>query len=359
MPKEAHMLVGFAYDLRQDYLDMGYSEEETAEFDSPVTVNAIDEGLQKLGFRTERIGHARNLVNMLAAGKRWDIVFNICEGMKGYSRESQVQCLLDSHNVPYTFSDPVVTTHTLHKASAKAIVRKAGGRTPDYLVVEAGHDLSKINMEYPLFAKPIAEGTGKGIGTKSIIRSRENLVQVVPELLEKFKQAVLLETYLPGREFTVGVLGTGHNARVLGVMEIELGSRAEQGVYSFNNKEFWEGLVTYKPLLNEPKLKKECEELVLLAWRALNCRDGGRIDLRLDAHGHPHFLEVNPMAGMNPEHSDLPILASFEGISYNHILRDIMASALERVENSSAEIQRLQKMTFEQALPLVPLDHTT
>jgi D-alanine-D-alanine ligase len=350
------MLVGFTYDLRQDYLEMGYSEEETAEFDSPVTVNAIDEALSSLGFRTERIGHAKNLVKMLAEGKRWDFVFNICEGVKGYSRESQVQCLLDAHNIPYTFSDPVVTIHTLHKSSAKAIVRSAGGRTPDYAIVKSLSDLEKVNLDFPLFAKPIAEGTGKGITTQSILKNKDDMFTVVGDLIAKFQQAVLLETYLPGREFTVGVVGTGATARVVGVMEIALGTNAEQGVYSFNNKEFWEGRVTYKPLLNEPLLKKECEDLVLLAWHALGCRDGGRIDLRLDKNGHPHFLEVNPMAGMNPEHSDLPILASFEGIPYKQIVRDIVHSALDRVANSTETQTRLMEITFPKASPMVHID---
>jgi D-alanine-D-alanine ligase len=347
------MLVGFTYDLRQDYLDMGYSEEETAEFDSHVTVDAIEKSLRDLGFRTERIGHAKNLVTMLAEGKRWDFVFNICEGMKGYSRESQVQCLLEAHNIPYTFSNPIVTTHTLHKGSAKAIVRASGCRTPQDAVITNVAELENVRLEFPLFAKPVAEGTGKGITPKSILKNREDMLAVVPELLSKFNQAVLLETYLPGREFTVGVLGTGADARILGIMEIVLGTTAEQGVYSFHNKEFWQGHVTYKPLVNEPELQKECEELVLQAWRALECRDGGRMDIRFDAQGKPHFLEVNPMAGMNPEHSDLPILASFEGISYTQIVRDIVLSALDRVPNSAATAAMLRARTFAKISPLV------
>jgi D-alanine-D-alanine ligase len=352
------MLVGFTFDLRQEYLDMGYSEEDTAEFDSPITINAVTETLSQLGFEVDRIGHARTLSKRLARGNRWDFVFNICEGIGGYSRESQVQSLLESHGIPYTFSDPVVTMHTLHKATAKSIVHMAGGRTPEYLVIDSSCSLDNVDLQYPLFAKPIAEGTGKGIDSKSIVRNRSELEAVIPVLLAKFKQAVLLETYLPGREFTVGVVGTGDKARCIGMMEIVLNDKAEKGVYSFVNKEFWEELVAYRPLAAEPELRKELEKQTLLAWRALGCRDGGRVDLRLDTKGQPHFLEVNPMAGLNPNHSDLPILCSFEGIGYNELIRDIVVHTLERVQNSQSTIKMLSELTFRMVQPIVSTHQT-
>jgi D-alanine-D-alanine ligase len=169
----------------------------------------------------------------------------------------------------------------------------------------------------PLFAKPVAEGTGKGIGPTSKITDRGALGQVCDELLAKYRQPVLVETFLPGREMTVGILGTGDAARVLGTMEVLLGPKAEPDVYSYTNKERSEELVDYRR--GDPQADAEvrrAEEVALGAWRALGCRDGGRIDLRSDAHGEPNFLEVNPLAGMHPTHSDLPMIGRFVGKSY-------------------------------------------
>ncbi|HQM91709.1 MAG TPA: hypothetical protein PLK84_07260, partial [Syntrophales bacterium] len=135
-------LVGMTYDLRTDYIREGYSEEETAEFDQPATIDAIEETLQSLGYRTDRIGHVRALARRLVAGERWDLVFNIAEGLKGFGREAQVPCLLDAYGVPYVFSDPLSLSLTLHKAMAKRVVRDLGILTPDFAVVEDADDIA-------------------------------------------------------------------------------------------------------------------------------------------------------------------------------------------------------------------------
>jgi len=163
-------LVGMTYDLRTDYLQEGYTEEETAEFDQPATIEAIEETLQSLGYRTDRIGHVRALAKRLVAGDRWDLVFNIAEGVRGFGREAQVPCLLDAYGVPYVFSDPLVLSLTLHKAMAKRVVRDLGIPTPDFAVVEDVSDIAGVSLPYPLFVKPVSEGTGKGIDAKSLVR---------------------------------------------------------------------------------------------------------------------------------------------------------------------------------------------
>ncbi|MEN6485432.1 MAG: D-alanine--D-alanine ligase, partial [Syntrophobacteraceae bacterium] len=265
------MKVGITYDLRDDYLAEGYGEEQTAEFDKPETIEAIQETLESLGFETDRIGHVRKLVARLAAGDRWDMVFNIAEGVAGYGREAQVPALLDAYGICYTFSDPLVLALTLHKGMTKRVIRDLGIPTADFAVVESEWDASGVRLPYPLFAKPVAEGTGKGITASSKISTPEELRAVCRRLLGEYRQAVLVETFLPGREFTVGIVGTGAEARVVGSMEVLLKTRAEPDVYSYTNKERYEELVEYRPASDETA--KDAERVALDAWRGLGCRD--------------------------------------------------------------------------------------
>ncbi len=323
------MNLGITYDLRQDYLDEGFSLEETAEFDSIVTIDAIDGALQRLGHTTERIGHIRNLVKRLASGERWDLVFNIAEGMHGFCREAAIPALLEAYGIPCTFSDPLVLAVALHKGMTKRLIRDLGLPTPDFCVVSEPSDIAAVKLEYPLFAKPIAEGTGKGITGLSVIETPSALEAVCTELLAKYKQPVIVERFLPGREYTVAVFGTGETTEAVGGMEVFLKEEAEKNVYSYVNKEQCESLVRYEPLsgATAERAKKLCEAV----WKGLGCRDAGRIDLREDEDGNPNFLEINPLAGLHPQHSDLPIICAFLGIPYLEIIRRIMDSALKRV----------------------------
>jgi len=316
--------------LRSEYLKQGYSEEETAEFDKEETVEAIESTLNQIGYETERIGNVKQLATELVMGKRWDIVFNICEGMYGIGREAQVPALLDAYNIPYTFSGPLVLALTLHKAMTKSVVRDAGVPTPAYHVVHKPEDINKVKLPFPLFAKPLAEGTGKGIDSNSVIQDQKQLEQRCLYLLNQFKQPVLVETYLSGREFTVGIVGTGEEARSVGVMEIILNEKAEKNVYSYVNKEECEELVEY--VLVKGPVAEACEKVSLDAWRALGCEDAGRVDVRHDGAGIPNFIEVNPLAGIHPEHSDLPILSTKNGISYPELMKMIMDSAVKKVK---------------------------
>ena len=329
------MLIGITYDLRQDYLAAGFSEDETAEFDRPDTIASIEAALQQLGHTTERIGHARQLVSKLAEGREWDLVFNFAEGLSGIAREAQVPAILDVYGIAYTFSDPLVMALTLHKGLTKTVVAAAGVPTAPFAVLETMEDLSRIRLPYPLFAKPVAEGTGKGVTPASKARDEAALRSVCQHLLQTYHQPVLVESYLSGREFTVGITGTGDAARCIGTLEIILLETAEAEVYSYVNKEFCEERVEYRLVkANEDPQVRAAEEVALNAWRILGCRDGGRIDLRCDAAGVPNFMEVNPLAGLHPEHSDLPILATKVGISFVDLIGRIIAGAQARVEES-------------------------
>ena len=325
------MRVGLTYDLRDDYLALGFSREETAEFDRAETIDAIADTLSGLGHLVERIGHARALMARLVAGDRWDLVFNIAEGQYGFGRESLVPALLEAYQIPYTFSDPFVLALALQKAACKRVVRDLGIPTPAFAVVEEVADVARVDLPYPLFAKPLAEGTSKGISAHSRIADRHALGLRCAELLERFHQPVLVETYLPGREVTVGIVGTGAHAHVVGVMEVLLGAEAEAGVYSLENKERYEELVSYRLVPPSERLGRDATEMALAVWRGLGCRDAGRVDVREDADNRASFIEVNPLAGMHPVHSDLPIMGRLAGWSFADLMAAIMESASRRL----------------------------
>lgn len=329
------MRIGLTYDLRQEYLAAGFSEDETAEFDRPDTVAHLESSLAQLGHATDRIGHARQLIGRLAQGDEWDLVFNIAEGLSGIAREAQVPAILDVYGIACTFSDPLVMALTLHKGLTKTVVQAGGVPTPRFAVVESETDIERVVLPFPVFAKPVAEGTGKGVSPASKARDQEALRKVCVELLAKYQQPVLVETYLPGREFTVGITGTGETAAALGTLEIVLLKNAEADAYSYVNKECCEELVEYRLVLagRDPQVR-DAEKIALNTWRILGCRDAGRVDLRCDAAGQPNFMEVNPLAGLHPEHSDLPILATKVGLPYVELIRRIVESAAPRVEQS-------------------------
>jgi len=328
------MNIGITYDLRSDYLAAGYGEEETAEFDQQGTIDAIDAALVELGHATDRIGSARQLIERLARGDRWELVFNICEGLRGIGREAQVPAILDVYGIPYTFADPAVLVTCLDKALTKTIVRAARLPTPDWHVVRELPDCESVHLPFPLLAKPVAEGTGKGIDAASKVVDQASLRQTCERLLERYLQPVLVERFLPGREFTVAIVGTGRDAEVIGTMEITLLEDAEPGVYSYVNKEQCERLVEYAfPPQGSDPTATDAEEVALAAWRALGCRDGGRVDLRCDEAGRAKFIEVNPLAGLHPSHSDLPMIWSAFGRDYVELIDRIVRSAAGRAHD--------------------------
>lgn len=324
--KHGKITIGLTYDLRDDYLAEGYSHEETAEFDKEETIAGIENAIRHHGYSTVRIGNIKALTKKLAAGEKWDMVFNISEGMYGFAREAQVPGLLDAYRIPYVFSDGLVLALTLHKAHTKRIIRDAGIPTAPFYEIREPTDINNVDLPFPLFLKPVAEGTGKGINNSSFVKNKTELAESAGYLLKKFGQPVLVETFLPGREFTVGIVGNGRNAEAVGVMEIHF--EASDTIYSMDVKENYEKLVRYD--VPEKETAEKCTIVALDSWNLLGCVDGGRVDLRMDEKGVPNFIEVNPLAGMNPVHSDLPILSRLNGISYEILMGRILDSALKR-----------------------------
>ncbi|MGI8725082.1 MAG: D-alanine--D-alanine ligase family protein [Methyloceanibacter sp.] len=322
------MRIGLVYDLRDEYRALGYSEEEIAEFDGVDTIDALSGALEQLGCEVDRVGRGEALAARFVAGERFDLVFSIAEGLSGRSREAQVPALCELFEQPYLLSDPLTLAASLDKAVAKRLVRDAGVPTPDFAVATASARELAGWDRFPAFVKPLAEGTGKGCEAGSVVHDRGELEAAATRVLQRYRQPALVEHYLVGREFTVGIVGNGPDAKLIGICEILLRDGAEVNVYSLHNKELCEELVTYAPA--DDAEAKRAGELALIAYRALECRDTARIDFRSDARGEPYFLEANPLAGLHPHHSDLPILAAQSGIDYVTLIGMILDAGLKR-----------------------------
>jgi len=328
MNSKTKLLIGLTYDLKDEYLKLGFTEEEASEFDNIEVIDAIEKSLIELNYNVERIGNIFNLVSCLAQNKKYDLVFNIAEGYYGSAREAQIPCLLDAYNIPYVFSDALALAICHNKTLAKEFVRKHNILTPDFLEIKNIKDLNNLKLKYPLFAKPVAEGTSKGICSKSKVLNFNDLKKITEELLKKYKQPVLLETYLPGKEFTVGLVGNNDDIKVLGVLEVLVNSNAEQDIYSYINKKQYQDNITYR--INNTSLAKACSNMAIEIYKILNCRDAARVDIRCDNNDTPYFLEVNPLAGLNPIDSDLSIMNRLQGEEYISLISNIMDAAVKR-----------------------------
>jgi D-alanine-D-alanine ligase len=322
------MRIGLVYDLRDDYRTLGFSEEAVAEFDSPETIDALAGTLAELGCAVDRVGHGRAFAARLAAGERWDLVFSIAEGVAGRSREAQVPALCELFDQAYAFSDPLTMAATLDKAVAKRLVRDAGIATAPFAVLHTADAAADARIGFPAFVKPIAEGTGKGCEAASRVIDRAALAAAAGGLIARFRQPALAEAYLPGREFTVGIVGNGAEAAVIAVLEVLMHDARPEAIYSFEVKEHWERFLRYQ--LADDLEARLAGARALAAYHALGCRDAARLDFRSDGHGSPHFLEANPIAGLHPTHSDLPILTTLSGRSYAWLIAAILRGAAER-----------------------------
>lgn len=314
------MRIGLTYDLRDRYLELGFTAEEAAEFDYPETIDAIQEALECHGWQVDRVGNLEDLAGRLLRGDRWDLVFNMAEGMHGIGREAQIPALLDAWRIPYTFSDALTCALTLHKVMAKRVLRDHGLPTPPFAIVAEQADIGKIDLPFPLMVKPLQEGNSKGVSPESKVDSPAALEARCRHVITRFAQPALVETFLSGREFTVGILGTGPDARPVGVLEKLLG---DEPVY-FKYATGFPGV-----LVDDPEARL-AGRLALAAWNALGCRDGGRIDIRSDAMGNPYILEANALPGLRPHNSDLPVMCELAGIPFRELIGRIVRSALAR-----------------------------
>ncbi|MEH1896246.1 MAG: hypothetical protein V7K94_13285, partial [Nostoc sp.] len=324
------LLIGLCYDLKTDYLKAGFSASEVMEFDDEETIIWLEDALFQLGHQVERIGNGRELALCLVKGDRWDLVFNIAEGLKGRSREAQVPAVCELFAQPYTFSDPLTCALTLDKALAKRVVRDRGLPTAPFEVVNTTAEATAASLPMPVFLKPVAEGSSKGVTGRSLVKEREELVSTYQVLRELFQQSVLVETFLPGREVTVGIIGNGSNSHVVGVMEVILTGKTEAFAYTTLNKDEYLERVSYDLLIDPEPLAAQARQLALDVYHTLGCRDAARVDLRCDASGVLQFMEVNPLPGLHYIRSDLVIMGRLGGVTYTEIIAEIVESAWQR-----------------------------
>jgi len=323
--------VGITYNLKKEFSQRENQPIDLLEeFDSEETIDAIREVLESEGHEVIKLGGDTGLIDRLRQAPV-DIVFNIAEGLEGRNREAHIPALLEFLNIPYTGSDPLTLSVTLDKAMAKRIVVSHDIPTPRFKKVERMEDLDGLDLRYPLFVKLCYEGSSKGVRLDSKILGPQSLEEKTRSLLGIYGSPLLVEEFVKGPEFTVGVIGNEHPS-VLGVMQIEIKGRPpEESIYSLEIKREWQEKVRYHcpPLIDQPLIKK-VEEVALRSYRALDCRDVSRVDIRVGEDHTPYFLEINPLPGLSPVYGDLVIMARSMGWDYARLVKTIFHQALKR-----------------------------
>jgi D-alanine-D-alanine ligase len=320
----------------------GEPPDAHAELDSEQTIMAVARALESAGHRVLLIeGNEQSYFKLQQL--RPDIVFNICEGLRGASRESQIPAMLEMLGIPYTGSGVLALAVALDKAAAKKLFRYHGVPTPAFRTFEPGESISWEGLRFPLFVKPACEGSSMGIAPASKVENPAELIERVHYVHELYRQTALVEEFIDGREFTVGMVGNESPA-VFPVMEV-IFSRVppEHGnIYSYQFKQEWDAWEYYAcPAPVDAELEAALKETAIVAFRALGCVDVGRVDMRLGADGVPYVLEINPLPGLSPGFSDLCRQAERGGWSYDELVNGILTAALARYDAAAAIQRRL------------------
>jgi len=329
--------VAFTYNLKRK-VEEGLPDDYYSEFDSKETIEAIAKGLRSGGNEVFLVEADKGLLNWFQANKV-DIVFNIAEGINGESREAQVPAILDFLGIPYTGSGVLALSASLDKAFTKKIFEQAGILTPRYRLIKDVNDISDDGLRYPLIVKPNREGSGKGITITSVVRSRAELEREVCKTCRTYRQEVLIEEFIEGRELTVGIIGNFPPA-ALPILEIDFSNCRASGefFYTWKVKEFEKEVEDSRglsPIWHCPaRLTKQEEALVnevaIKAFNALGCADLSRVDIILDGKGVPYVLEINPLPGLDPVDSNFPFIAKCAGLDYAALMNRILDVAIER-----------------------------
>lgn len=348
-PEPQSLLISSSAEAREDDGESSRSDEEPpsslssrdefAEWDSPETIAAVESALEKIG-KVVRLEANEEFPDRLRSA-RPDIVFNIAEGLNGVNREAHVPAICEFYGIPYSGSDPFTLSLCLDKARTKETLAFRRIATAPFTVVESAADLQKARaLPLPLFVKPVHEGSSKGITDRNLCWDYDQLDRQARYLLENYHQPVLVEQYLPGKEFTCGVLGNGDEAVVLPLVGMNFETLPEGAlpIYSFDAKFVWDRpenpLDIFEcPAKVSPALKSSIESTVLAAYHALGCRDWARVDIRLDAAGAPNLIEVNPLPGILPQPEDnscLPKAARAAGIGYDELIQSCLRHAAAR-----------------------------
>ncbi len=314
------------------------SDDLLAEWDDIHTIKAVEAALA-----------SRHQVSLVEANLdafenyrqlRPDLVFNIAEGLNGASREAQIPAMLDLLGIPYTGSDPLALSLCLDKRRTKEILAHHGIATPHFAVLNSLGEVPR-RLRYPLIVKPTLEGSSKGVTDKALVENRQELIRQLEWVLNSYHQPALVEEFLPGREFTVALLGNGSELTVLPIVEINFDTlpAGVKPIYSYEAKWLWDQeedplQIFTCPAMLEPLLLLQIEELCKAAFQALGCRDWCRIDVRLDAQGRPHVIELNPLPGILPrpeQNSCFPKAARAAGLSYQEMILAVVDAAVTRL----------------------------
>lgn len=300
------------------------------ELDSEKTIAAMADALAAGGHQVRLIEADDHAPARLAA-TRPDIVFNVAEGLRGESRESYIPAVCDALGLPYTGSGVLTLAVALDKAMAKRVFAFEGVRTAPFVVIQPGQEICAGDLRYPLFAKPLREGSSMGISERSRASTPEELREQVLAIHRGYRQPALVEEFLTGREFTVGILGN-QDVEFFPVMEINY-QAAPQGhnIYSRHFKAEWSSWDYYHcPAPVSDIERYRLQETALAAYRAVGCRDLGRVDIRYDRDGLPCVMEINPIPGLSPGFSDYPRMAGLAGYTYPDLVQAILAEAVKR-----------------------------
>lgn len=330
--------VGFTYNMKR--VDSKGGNDAEAEYDPPETIDAIRQALESLGHDVVLLEANSELPSRLMESGV-DLVFNIAEGLAaGRNREAAVPALCELCGIPYTGSDSATLALALDKALTKRILRQHGVLTAEFQVMVTGREKLSPTLRYPVIVKPNAEGSSKGVAAKGVVDDEPALRAVVRELVEKYRQPVLVEEYIPGREFTVGLLGE-RRPRVLPPMEIVFKDKVNpRPVYDYEVKQEWEKHVEYQcPARLTPVESRAIERAARETFAALDCRDVARVDLRLKPSGEVYVIEINPLPGLTPDYSDLVLIAKAAGLSFRTLIGEILAGGLKRLRDKRREAQ--------------------
>ena len=322
------MIIGMTYDLKTEYVfKEGDPKDANAEFDHPDTVGIMAESIQAAGHQVVRIGSADNVIRMLDQLKV-DLVFNIAEGNHGRNREAQVPILLEMRGIPYSGSDGLTQSLTLDKLMTKKVLISEGIPTPRFFEIHRPEEPLPHDVTFPLIVKPRFEGSSKGLTEKSVVRSPQELREQAAWLIRTYRQPALVEEFISGNEFTVAVIGNDP-PEALPVVRIQIDGKNELGDLFYNFSRIAEGAKYVVPAGIDAKLDGRLKELAVRVFKAVDCRDFGRVDFRVDKAGNPFVLEINPLPSLSTE-DVFGILAGHLGLTYGDMIRRILRTALER-----------------------------
>jgi D-alanine-D-alanine ligase len=329
------MKVALTYNLKKE--DDSKPPDYFSEYDSAETVNAITSALRLHGHNVESVdADSPNLLSYFKKN-RVDMVFNIAEGKHGKFRESEIPAILDWLGIPYTGSNTVSLAIALNKALTKKILKAENIPTPAFQLFSKGTETLDPALRFPLIVKPNGEGSAKGINRANVVRDEQALYERVKELMGTYRQGMIVEEFIEGKELTVGILENG-KATVLPILEIDFSTCGKSGefFYSWRMKEFQGnadlGLTPtfHCPARLDPDIEALVKETALRTHRAVGCSDISRTDIRLSKDNIPYVLEINPLPGLNPKESNFPIMVYAAGLKYDDMIKAVLESACQR-----------------------------